>query len=60
VIIHAAATVHQDQDFGAPTYARNLCLWFSRACKGYHRAEYGYGGKDSPQPARNLTERISR
>jgi len=60
VIVHATAAIHEDENLGAATYARNLRLWFAQPGKGNHRAEYRHRREDSPQPTCDLTEGILR
>jgi hypothetical protein len=60
VVVHAAAAVHQNEDLGAATYARNLGLRFPKTRQSYDGAEQRYGCEYSPQPPGNLTERIPR
>jgi hypothetical protein len=60
VVVHAAAAVHEDEDFGAAAHARYLRLGFPKTGKRYDNTEYRYGGEYSPQPAGNLAERIPR
>jgi hypothetical protein len=60
VVVHAAATVHEEEDLGAATHARHLGLRFSKTGQSYDDTEYRYGGEYPPQPTGNLTERVSR
>jgi hypothetical protein len=60
MVVHAAATVHEDEDLGATAYASHLRLWLSKTRQGDDGTEYRYGGEYPPQPAGDLTERISR
>jgi hypothetical protein len=51
VVVHAAASIHEDQNLGTASDSCHLRLGLAQAGQGDDRAEYGHRCQDAPQPA---------